>query len=143
MPFNLPMLGDIERVYYGTGLIIMEFELNDSYNPMELDINNVGRNSKTSKDFVMTEIQFMPDNLRKAMEDIANESFSLSFDLQLKLDSRSSNIVLEPSEIKEALKRENSEETETRTLLLTTKAERLFLPVKVDELTSWVDIYLD
>lgn len=143
MPFNLPMLGDIERVYYGTGLIIMEFEINDSYNPLELDINNVGKNSETSKDFVMTEIQFMSDNLRKAMEDIANESFSLSFDLQLKSDSRSANIVLGPSEIKEALNREKEEETETMTLLLTAKAEKMFLPIEVDQYTSWIDTYLD
>lgn len=143
MPFNLPMLGDIERVYYGTGLIIMEFELNDSYNPLELDINNVGKNSKSSKDFVMTEIQFMSENLRKAMEDIANKSFSLSFDLRLKSNSRSANIILEPSEIKEALNRKREEETETMTLLLTAKAEKIFLPVEVDLYTSWIDISLD
>lgn len=142
MPFSLYMLGNIEKVYYGTGIIIMEFEMSDSYNPLGLDLDYVYKNEEAAKEFIKTEIQAMNNSLRNSMADIAEEDFSLSIGISLTSKSKSANIMLSPQEILEALKRETNIESQTMSLLLISKAEKMLLPVKIDEYTNWTDTRL-
>lgn len=136
-PFSLEMLGKIRKTHYGIGMLIMEFELSDDYNPLGLDLDYVYKNEDAAKEFIMAEIQAMPEKLRKAMSDIVKEQFSLSIGLSLTSRSKSANILLEPYEIENALKRNTNIDSETMSLMLISKAENMLLPVKVDELTNW------
>lgn len=136
-PFSLEMLGKIRKTHYGTGMLIMEFELSDEYNPLGLDLDYVYKNEDAAKELIMTEIQAMPEKLREAMSDIAKEQFSLSIGLSLTSRSKSANILLEPYEIESALKRNTNIDPETMSLMLISKAENMLLPVNVDQLTNW------
>ena len=136
-PFSLEMLGEIRKTHFGMGMIIMEFEFSDIQNPLGLDLDYVYKNEDAAKEFIMTEIQGMPEGLRKVMSDIAKEQFSLSVGLSLTSGSKSANIRLEPHEIENALKRNTDIDTKTMSLMLISKAENMLLPVKVDQLTNW------
>lgn len=136
-PFSLEMLGEIRKTHFGMGMIIMEFELSDIQNPLGLDLDYVYKNEDAAKEFIMTEIQGMPKELRKAMSDIVKEQFSLSICLSLTSRSKSANIRLEPQEIENALKRNTNIDSKTMSLMLISKAENMLLPVNVDQLTNW------
>ena len=56
----------------------MDFEPDNILVPEGIDDNNVSVNSNASKQFVMAEIQNMPDNVRQLIKEVADESFSLS-----------------------------------------------------------------
>jgi hypothetical protein len=142
-PFRLEMLGEIKGVDYGMGLITMRFELLDSFNPLGLDLNSIKRNKDAAKEFIMTEIQAMPNNLRKAMNDIVKESFSLSFELSFSSSSNYTNITLEAYEIEKALQRDTNIDSQTMSLQLLSKSEKMFLPVQVDNYTFWTDTQLE
>lgn len=136
-PFSLEMLGEIRKTHFGMGMIIMEFEFSDIQNPLGLDLDYVYKNEDAAKEFIMTEIQGMPEELRKVMSDITKEQFSLSIGLSLTSGSKSANIRLEPHEIENALKRNTDIDKKTMSLMLISKAENMLLPVKVDQLTNW------
>ena len=141
-PFSLEMLGEIRKTHFGMGMIIMEFEFSDIQNPLGLDLDYVYKNEDAAKEFIMTEIQGMPEGLRKVMSDIAKEQFSLSIGLSLTSGSKSANIRLEPHEIENALKRNTDMDSKTMSLMLISKAENMLLPVKVDQLTNWTSSQL-
>lgn len=141
-PFSLEMLGEIRKTHFGMGMIIMEFEFSDIQNPLGLDLDYVYKNEDAAKEFIMTEIQGMPEGLRKVMSDIAKEQFSLSIGLSLTSGSKSANIRLEPYEIENALKRNTDMDSKTMSLMLISKAENMLLPVKVDQLTNWTSSQL-
>lgn len=143
MPIKLEVLGTLNRVYYGTGLVIMDFEPDNILVPEGIDDNNVSVNSNASKQFVMAEIQNMPDNVRQLIKEVADESFSLSLEFRIRPSGHNITVTLDPSEILAALKKPNEKDKETMELLLRIKAEKMFLPFKVDPLTSLVDIGLD
>lgn len=142
-PFSLEMLGDIEKVYFGTGTIIMEFKWADSYNPLGLDFDYVYKHGNAAKEFIKTEIQAMPSSLRECMKDIVEEDFSLSIDISLETSSNSAHIVLNPHEVEEALKRNTDIDSQTMSLMLIAKGEKMLLPAQVDSLTNWTDILLN
>ena len=141
-PFSLEMLGEIRKTHFGMGMIIMEFEFSDIQNPLGLDLDYVYKNEDAAKEFIMTEIQGMPEELRKVMSDITKEQFSLSIGLSLTSGSKSANIRLEPHEIENALKRNTDIDKKTMSLMLISKAENMLLPVKVDQSTNWTSSQL-
>ena len=143
MPIKLEVLGTLNRVYYGTGVVIMDFEPDNILVPKEIDDNNVSVNTNASKQFVMAEIQNMPDNVRQLIKEVADESFSLSLEFRIRPSGHNITVTLDPSEILAALEKPNEKDKETMELLLRIKAEKMFLPFKVDPLTSLVDIGLD
>ena len=141
-PFSLEMLGEIRKTHFGMGMIIMEFEFSDIQNPLGLDLDYVYKNEDAAKEFIMTEIQGMPEELRKVMSDITKEQFSWSIGLSLTSGSKSANIRLEPHEIENALKRNTDIDKKTMSLMLISKAENMLLPVKVDQSTNWTSSQL-
>jgi hypothetical protein len=103
MPIKLEVLGTLNRVYYGTGLVIMDFEPDNISVPKDIDDNNASVNTNASKQFVMAEIQNMPDNLKQLIKDVADEKFSLSVEFRLRPEGQNTTVILEPSEILAAL----------------------------------------
>lgn len=138
LPLSLEMLGKMKKANYGTGFIIIDFELSDNYNPLGLVLDYVYKNEDKAKEFIMTEIQAMPEKLRNIMNDIAKEDFSLSIEFTLSSGKQSAHVNLEPSEIEDALKRNTTIDSQTMSLMLIAKAENMLLPVKVDDFTNWV-----
>lgn len=143
MPIKLEVLGTLNRVYYGTGLVVMDFEPDNILVPKEIGDNNIIVNANASKQFVIAEIQNMPDNLKCLIKEVADEEFSLSLDFRIRPMGHNINVILGPSEIIAALTKPSEKDKETMELLLRIKAEKMFLPFKMDSLISMVDIGLD
>lgn len=143
MPIKLEVLGTLSHVFYGTGLVIMEFEPDNTMIPMGIDDVNVSINTNASKQFVMAEIQNMPDNLKQLIKEVADERFSLSLGFRFSPNGQNTTVLLEPSDILKAVSGPKERDKETAELMLRIKAGKMFLPFRVDSLTSLVDISLD
>ena len=142
-PFNLEMLGESGRVYYGLGSVMIDFTISDNCNPLGIELDYIYKNKADAKEFLMTEIQAMPKSLRKAMGDIVKEKLALTIHLYLAYSHTSADITLESYEIDKALKRNTNIDPQTMSLLLISKSEKMLLPVQVDELTFWTDSQLN
>lgn len=71
-PSTLEFLGELKKVYYGIGTITMEFKKADYENSPS---GNAARN------YVVAEIQAMPNSLKKVLKEIVEEDFSLSIEI--------------------------------------------------------------
>lgn len=71
-PSTLGFLGELNKVSYGIGTITMEFK-------KAVDENSPRGNA--ARQYVIAEIQAMPNPLKKVMKEIVEEDFSLSIEI--------------------------------------------------------------
>lgn len=72
-PSALGFLGELQKVSYGIGTIIMEFKKADYEN---------SPSGNAARQYVIAEIQAMPNSLKKVMREIVEEDFSLSIEIR-------------------------------------------------------------
>lgn len=140
-PFRLPCLGKVQRISVNEDNVIFHFFVNEAEDSIWFDADAISRNEEKSIDLAMVEVQGTQDTLREVVKQIAAKEMTLIFDV-IGNKGRYGRITLSTEQIRESLKRMPFLNEYDFRLNAIAKANRLLLPMKVDEITELIDVEL-
>ena len=141
LPIELEGLGKVRNIDYENNDVIFRMRIQEdaSYG---LSVTKISNNQELAKEIVSAQIGMMSNQLKDAIQSIAEQSYNLKVEVSGSSSSRDGIINLSSEELKSALANSQNKSADDFSLEMVAMTTRLMLPAQVDQITTWIDTRL-